>query len=304
MNIASLERQVIHLILPGTGQPARWPQAMHLINDALAEAKGERRGSILALRAVVLWRQSAQNVRKAMSLIEEALPLLEGDPLARMKAVLDGCLMAEFALDTERHRAWAKHILQSMTSPAPVLKPWLGRIAIVAGFYWETTGGSAPRAAAAFSQSASFYDANVGPFDERDRRCQQRHACAALGDILLRLGRGEEARDAYGRALRLERVESEGDAGNSAVFYLAGRLADLDGRDNEAVAAYLEGIRLAGRHHQDHRGLLRLVEALSDVYRRQGDLKSVSEIVLPLFTDLMESDIPQVALRLQQLATP
>lgn len=297
-----LERKVVRLIVPPDGQ-ARWMHALQLLNDALEEA-GEDRGQVLYLKAVVLWRKSVSNVRYALSLIDDALPLLAGDPVGTVRALLDGCLMAELSRETDRHRIWAKQLRQISADSIPALAPWQGLISTNQGIYWSTTGDNRLRAAASFREAVSFFTRNTGPFDDRNRLYQLRHAHSLLGDVLLSLGRHQESSEQYRLARRLKLTGDNGDAGRSAVCYLEGRLAHLEGRVSDAITAYREGIRLTEGNPQDHRMIISLVEALCELHRDHGELGEVRSLAIPLVDQYTAAGIPQVVLRLQQLASP
>lgn len=299
MNAVSLEKKVITLV-----QRSSWLDALRVTQEFIDAASGEALGGALSLKANVLWLQSVSHVRASLALIDQALPLLAANQVQIAKALMNGCQMAEVSLDVERHRSYARQIRDVLAAPTELLTPWIGRLMLNLGYYWETTGNNPGRAVAAFRDSAVFYDNHGGPYDQRDCGCQQRYARSALGDTLLKLGRRMEAGEQYRLARTIRRTGDEGDAGRSTVAYLDGRLAAIDGRIADAVAAYGEGIQLAAKHGQDHRGLLRLSEALAGICHEQGDRKAVRAIVSPLIAEFIEAGIPQVALRLQQLAMP
>lgn len=282
-----------------------WTGALLLAQSAAQTAEGLELGIALALQANIEWELSTRAVRNSLRLIERALPLLDSSPEWTARALIDGCVMADFAHDEDRHLAWGREIRHMVDENEPSVLAWRGRLLYRLGHYYQGVKGDPVRAANAFRDAISFYKKHVGPHDKHDCECQVRWAWTALGDLHLSRHKHEEALVAFAAARRIRSAEGEtSDSGRSAVAYLEGRLAALEGRSRDAITAYERGIALVRQHNREHKLLLSLIEGLVEAHRSAGDRSAVEALVDGMLDEMIDAVVPQVVLRLQQLGAP
>lgn len=262
----------------------------------LVRANGLDRGRSLVLMANILYADDVRNLPRALALTEEALPLLAGEPVSAVKALINGLVFARMSSERTLADTYARSLSVIETVHSKSIEDWRGRIAVGLGQHFEESGRFLD-ALSRFKDGAAFHQTNVGPhrgaeYGERDRRCYHAMSLAGCARMCIRLGRLDQA-EAYAKQVSTARLPEEY---NPHSGYLDALIAMTRGQ-LEGVEGSLRRILDDPRAGNDHEMRLMAAELLARYYSDTGYYDRACQTLYPI---MLETGSARALLRMQR----
>lgn len=265
-----------------------WDGAYNLLEQVTQGASGSELGRAMYEHAYTLYKQDPSHAPDSLEIVRDALRLADTDEELKALCLSTGIAYSLHASETDTARDLITDAGRVFAAAHEAAVPWFPHLHIWVAYYWQARGNYRLALKHLHDAVECCSDSTI---------CALRTARTATGDVLLMSGRREEALRELRKALALPGQET-----SEAIAYLRGRIAYAEGRLDEAERQ----LRLAldSAKPNDHLFKLKVVEALVQVFREEGRLDEVSEILRPYKRSAMKGWMTRVLVRLQRLTAP